>query len=113
MREDPADQLAVAQRKVRVVQLRLVGVPFEQVGRQLGTAMARRWHAGPRAHPCQCNRPGVRPGLSCWFGVEPPPESNRRPHPYHRWSARSGDNTAPRSALWNYKWPASSTIENY
>ena len=24
-----------------------------------------------------------RSGLSCWFGMEPPPESNRRPHPYH------------------------------
>jgi hypothetical protein len=23
------------------------------------------------------------PGLAWWFGVEPPPESNRRPHPYH------------------------------
>src|SRR4029453_10121643 len=27
--------------------------------------------------------PGAGPGLSCWFGVDPPPESNRRPHPYH------------------------------
>jgi hypothetical protein len=35
-------------------------------------AMARRWHAGPRAHPCQHSRPGAAPGLSCWFGVEPP-----------------------------------------
>jgi hypothetical protein len=36
-----------------------------------------------------------------WSGPvwSPPPESNRRPHPYHRWSAPSGDNAAPRSAL--------------
>jgi len=43
----------------------------------------------------------------------PPPESNRRPHPYHRWSARSGDNAAPRSALQNRKWPAVSRIEKW
>jgi hypothetical protein len=35
-------------------------------------AMARRWHAGHSAHPWTCNRPGVGPGLSCWFVVEPP-----------------------------------------
>ena len=38
----------------------------------MSAAMARRWHAGPRAHPCRCDRPGSVPGLSCWFGVEPP-----------------------------------------
>jgi hypothetical protein len=38
----------------------------------MSAAMARRWHAGPRAHPCRCDRPGSAPGLSCWFGVEPP-----------------------------------------
>ena len=43
----------------------------------------------------------------------PPPESNRRPHPYHRWSARSGDNAAPRSALQNRKWLAVSRIEKW
>jgi hypothetical protein len=30
-------------------------------------AMARRWHAGPRAHPYRCDRPGVGPGLACGF----------------------------------------------
>jgi hypothetical protein len=35
-------------------------------------AMARRWHAGQKAHPWRCDRPGVGPGLCCWFGVEPP-----------------------------------------
>jgi hypothetical protein len=25
----------------------------------------------------------LAPGLCCWFVVEPPPESNRGPHPYH------------------------------
>jgi hypothetical protein len=39
---------------------------------RMSAAMARRWHAGPRAHPCRCDRPGSVPGLSCWFGVEPP-----------------------------------------
>jgi hypothetical protein len=43
----------------------------------------------------------------------PPPESNRRPHPYHRWSARSGDTAAPRSALQNRKWLAGSTPEKW
>jgi hypothetical protein len=28
-------------------------------------------------------RPGARPSLTDCFGVEPPPDSNRRPHPYH------------------------------
>jgi hypothetical protein len=35
-------------------------------------AMARRWHAGRTAYPYRHRRPGVVPGLSCWFGVEPP-----------------------------------------
>jgi hypothetical protein len=30
-----------------------------------------------------CNRPGAGPGLTCGFVWSPPPESNRRPHPYH------------------------------
>ena len=38
----------------------------------MSAAMARRWHAGTKAHPWASNRPGTRPGLSCWFGVEPP-----------------------------------------
>jgi hypothetical protein len=46
---------------------------------RLSAAMARRWHAGPRAPLCRWNRPGVGPGLTCGFVVEPPPESNRRP----------------------------------
>jgi hypothetical protein len=29
------------------------------------------------------DRLGAGPGLSCWFGVEPPAGSNRRPHPCH------------------------------
>jgi hypothetical protein len=45
--------------------------------------MARRWHAGRTAYPYRHSRPGVAPGLGWWFVVEPPPESNRRPHPYH------------------------------
>jgi hypothetical protein len=54
----------------------------EEIGAR-ACAMARRWHAGPKAHPCRRNRPDAGPGLCCWFGVEPPPKSNRRPHPYH------------------------------
>jgi hypothetical protein len=43
------------------------------IGTAVGTyLLARRWHAGPRAHPCRCDRPGVGPGLACWFVVEPP-----------------------------------------
>src|SRR6266545_194561 len=34
--------------------------------------MARRWHVGRVAHPWAWHRPGVGPGLCCWFGVEPP-----------------------------------------
>ena len=34
-------------------------------------------------------RPGAGAGLSCWFVVEPPPESNRRPHPCHRCAGSS------------------------
>jgi hypothetical protein len=63
----------------------------------------------PRAR----DRPGSVPGLAWGFGWSPPPESNRRHHPYHRWSARSGDKAAPRSALQNYKWLALSTIEKW
>jgi hypothetical protein len=33
--------------------------------------MTRRWHAGRRARPCRCDRPGIIPGLSCTFLVEP------------------------------------------
>jgi integrase len=39
---------------------------------QVSAAMARRWHASPKAHRWAWNRPGVGPGLSCWFVVEPP-----------------------------------------
>ena len=39
---------------------------------RLRAAMARRWHAGPGGQPRTCDRPGARPGLSCWFVVEPP-----------------------------------------
>jgi hypothetical protein len=60
-----------------------------------------------------CKRPGTRPGLTCVSMWSSPPESNRRPHPYHRWSARSGDNAAPRPALQNPKWLAVSTIEKW
>ena len=35
-------------------------------------AMARRWHAGRIARPWAWRRPSTRPGLGCWFGVEPP-----------------------------------------
>jgi hypothetical protein len=45
--------------------------------------MARRWHDWLVRHRWKRYRPGVTSGLYCWFGVEPPPESNRRPHPYH------------------------------
>src|SRR5215203_1396605 len=41
--------------------------------------MARSWHAGLDAHPRAWKRPDRRPGLTCGFCVEPPPESNRRP----------------------------------
>ena len=44
--------------------------------------LANLWQTavgGSRSH----DRPGARPGLACWFGWSPPPESNRRPHPYH------------------------------
>ena len=34
------------------------------------------------------DRSGTGPGLCCWFVVEPPPESNRRPHPYHGSAAK-------------------------
>jgi hypothetical protein len=34
--------------------------------------MARRWHVGRVAHPWAWHRPGVGPGLCCWFVVEPP-----------------------------------------
>jgi transposase len=40
-------------------------------------------------------RPGAGPGLSCGFLVEPPPESNRRPHPYHRCAGGSRRHVAP------------------
>jgi hypothetical protein len=33
--------------------------------------------------PSPCDRPGAGPNLSCGVVVSPPPESNRRPHPYH------------------------------
>jgi hypothetical protein len=83
MREDPADQLAVAQRKVRVVQLRLVGVPFEQIGRQLGitdSAAYKLWKQALRdtvalevdelrkqedAQGRQAKAPGITRGLRC------------------------------------------------
>jgi hypothetical protein len=55
----------------------------------------------------------VDPAWPAGLWWSPPPESNRRPHPYHRWSARSGDNAAPRSTLENYKWPALSMIEKW
>jgi hypothetical protein len=45
-----------------------------------------------------CNRPGGGPGLSCWFVVEPPPESNRRSHPYHGTTRnRCANRHSPRS----------------
>ena len=44
---------------------------------------------------------GCGPGLSCWFVVEPPAGIEPATHPYHRWSARSGCNSAPRSTLQN------------
>ena len=34
-------------------------------------------------------RPGAGPGLTCGLGWSPPPESNRRPHPYHRYAGGS------------------------
>jgi hypothetical protein len=37
-----------------------------------GWAMARRWHADPKAHRWAWNTPGVGPGLCWWFCVEPP-----------------------------------------
>ena len=47
--------------------------------RRYGTRMARR----PRAHPCQHRRPSAGPALPAGLVWSPPPESNRRPHPYH------------------------------
>jgi hypothetical protein len=38
----------------------------------MGAAMARRWHASPKAHRWAWNRPGVIPGLACGVVVEPP-----------------------------------------
>ena len=46
----------------------------------MSAAMARRWHAGTKAHPWASNRPGLRPGLSCWF-VCGAPRRNRTGDP--------------------------------
>jgi hypothetical protein len=45
--------------------------------------------SGPRG------RSVAGPGLSWWFVVELPPESNRRPHPYHRCAGSSHCRAAP------------------
>jgi hypothetical protein len=103
--------------------LSALGVLARLVWQQIG------WSAGPgavatsselRSHP-SCNVLATRSqGTTgnqrfAWSAYiwSPPPESNRRPHPYHRWSARSGDNAAPRSALQNRKWLAVSRIEKW
>jgi hypothetical protein len=61
----------------------------QHVNHRPGSAMARRWHARPRAHPCRCDRPGIIPGLCCLFGVEPP----------------AGIEPATPSLPWNYREP--------
>jgi hypothetical protein len=47
---------------------------------RVSAAMAWRWHAGPRAYPCQCDRPGVTLGLGLlvWCGA---PRRNRTGDP--------------------------------
>ena len=65
-----------------------------------------RWHAGPPAHPCRCIRPGTRPGLTCGSVVEPPPESNRRPHPYYRCVGGSQRRPAPHVPTQSRTWQA-------
>jgi hypothetical protein len=44
--------------------------------------LANLWQTAV-AGPPRIQPAGHVPRLSCWFVVEPPPESNRRPHPYH------------------------------
>src|SRR5215218_3053738 len=75
--------------------------------------MARGWHADGRHIPADTRGQVLDAAWPAVLWWSPPPESNRRPRPYHRWSARSGDNAAPRSALWNYRWLALSTIEKW
>jgi hypothetical protein len=67
-----------------------------ELNRLIEGTSAPRWHAEPRAHPRRWNRSGVTPDLACGFFVEPPPESNRRPHPYHRCAAGSQHRATPR-----------------
>jgi len=55
--------------------------------------MARRWHVGRVAHPWAWHRPGVGPGLCCWFVVEPP----------------AGIEPATPSLPWNYQEPLCGT----
>ena len=42
-----------------------------------------------------CGRLGTEPCLTCRLWVEPPPESNRRPPPYHRCAEGSQHHAAP------------------
>ena len=64
-------QTAQDGRSVGVLARPLLVTCWQIVGKRRSGAL-RAW-----------NRPGVGPGLTCGFGLEPPPESNRRPHPYH------------------------------
>jgi hypothetical protein len=54
-----------------------------ELNRLIEGTCAPLWHAGPTAHPCQCNRPGVRPGLGCWLGWSPRRNRTGDPIPYH------------------------------
>jgi len=73
--------------------IQLPARPDSQCADRTGKSLATG-SVGPRG----IRQTGDVPGLSCWLGWSPPPESNRRPHPYHGTTRnRSADRRSPRS----------------